>query len=974
MALTSWKSFKFFEVSEVKLPESERTLLSDQGGITCVTTGSDNVFFGSSDGVVRILSQAFKVARSFKAYDSTAITHMKQVQGTALLVTIAEDLSTDPVLKLWALDKIDKRTGAPRCQTTIHIRNGGKRFPISAFDALEDLSQLAVGFANGAVTVVRGNLIHDLGNSQRTVFESEEPITGIEFRVGNAITLCISTTSRISMLAISGKGQGQPARTLDESGCGVGCLALDPNTRELVVAREDAIHYYGPRGRGPSFAYECPKKSVHIHNDYVVIVSPPQSNTLPRSAPMRTFGGTAADDLFSTSNFTILNTDLKFIAHQESLRAEVKAVFMEWNDIFVLTTDGKLYRYHEKSLQQKLELLYQRNLYVLAINLVQKLGVDRSQQNVIYRKYGDYLYQRQDYDTAMQQYLKAIDNTEPSQVIRKFLDTQRIHNLIDYLEELHEHHRATADHTTLLLNCYAKLKDVEKLEEFIKSPGDLKFDLDTAIAMCRQGGYFDQAAYLARKHEEHELVVDILIEDSKRYAEAIAYIWRLEPETAFKNFMRFATVLLENCPQDTTKLFLDYYTGQYKPKKDAVVVTNNPTPTSYGLATTATTAVQNLAALLPLPYMNTSTVQSPSSASDQQTTVSQAHIVETNADDPPADYDIPKPRSAFPAFVDHPEQFVVFLEACVKSDDVKDEDRVDLYTTLFEMYLHKASSLRGDDKKAWEDKARELVDDKKIPMETSNVLLLSDLENFKEGSTLVREQEGLYFDIFRSYTRAKDTAGAIKALRKYGPEEPQLYPAALQYFTSSEAIMHEAGAEFETVLNKIDDDGLMAPLQVIQTLSTNGIATMGMIKKYLSKSIDREQQEITSNRRLIHSFRADTETKRGEIEELTNNPATFKVTRCSICGGTLDLPAVHFMCKHSFHKRCLNIQDDAEEQKVECPVCAPQNATVRAIRKAQEESADRHDMFLDALARSRNKFEVITEWYGRGVMSAPTPE
>ena len=79
----------------------------------------------------------------------------------------------------------------------------------------------------------------------------------------------------------------------------------------------------------------------------------------------------------------------------------------------------QIFRYHEKTFQQKLELLYQRNLYVLAINLAQKLGVDATQQNVIYRKYGDFLYQKQDYDTAMQQYLKAIDNTEPSQVIRK---------------------------------------------------------------------------------------------------------------------------------------------------------------------------------------------------------------------------------------------------------------------------------------------------------------------------------------------------------------------------------------------------------------------------------------------------------------------------------------------------------------------------------------------------------------------------
>ena len=96
----------------------------------------------------------------------------------------------------------------------------------------------------------------------------------------------------------------------------------------------------------------------------------------------------------------------------------------------------------------------------------------------------------------------------------QYLDTQRIHNLIEYLEELH----------------YAKLKDTTKLDSFIKAPGELKFDLETAIAMCRQGGYFEQAAFLATKHGENDMVVDILIEDSKKYAEAVEYIWRLEPE------------------------------------------------------------------------------------------------------------------------------------------------------------------------------------------------------------------------------------------------------------------------------------------------------------------------------------------------------------------------------------------------------------------------------------------------------------
>lgn len=134
----------------------------------------------------------------------------------------------------------------------------------------------------------------------------------------------------------------------------------------------------------------------------------------------------------------------------------------------------------------------------------------------------------------------------------------------------------------------------------------------------------------------------------------------------------------------------------------------------------------------------------------------------------------------------------------------------------------------------------------KVLIDTSNVLLLSHLSNFKDGTTMVKEQQGLRFDIFRSYTSANDTLGAIKALRKYGAQEPQLYPAALAYFTSSPKILEEAGDELDAVLKKIDEDGLMAPLQVIQTLSKNAVATMGMVKKYLSGTIEKERKEISN--------------------------------------------------------------------------------------------------------------------------------
>jgi tetratricopeptide (TPR) repeat protein len=406
---------------------------------------------------LHLLDQSFKSTRSWKAHDAGSVTHVEQISETQYLLTLAETLSQEPELKVWTLEQNDKKTGNPRCLCSLAVQNGRKNFPVSAFTATSDLAQLAVGFGNGAVTIVRGDFIHDRGTKQRTVFESEEPITGLEFREANTTALYIATTNRVLALAISGKAQGTPARTLDENGCAVGCMTLDPQSNEIIVARDDAIYTYGPRGKANSYAYEGSKKLVDVSKDYVLVVSPPASN-IGRATGLKAFAGTRADEIFNTSTFTILDTDLKFIAHSESVSNQINHIFNIWGDIFLLTIDGKLYRYHEKTFQQKLEILYQYNYYLLAIELARKYKVEAVQQNVIHRRWGDWLYQKGDYDTAMQQYLLAIDNTEPSQIIRKFLDNQRIRNLIEYLEELHEHHKATSDHTTLLLNCYAKLK------------------------------------------------------------------------------------------------------------------------------------------------------------------------------------------------------------------------------------------------------------------------------------------------------------------------------------------------------------------------------------------------------------------------------------------------------------------------------------------------------------------------------------
>jgi vacuolar protein sorting-associated protein 11 len=141
---------------------------------------------------------------------------------------------------------------------------------------------------------------------------------------------------------------------------------------------------------------------------------------------------------------------------------------------------------------------------------------------------------------------------------------------------------------------------------------------------------------------------------------------------------------------------------------------------------------------------------------------------------------------------------------------------------------------------------------------------------------------------------------------------------------------------------------------------------------------------LVQNHRLIDTYRADTATKLDDLSRISTKPETFNATRCSACPDLLDLPTVHFLCKHSFHQNCLNapsssnsfpVADSARDQEgaiVECPICAPQNAMIRDIRKAQVESAGMHELFVDALGRSKDRFGTVSEWFGRGVMSGGT--
>ncbi|CAO3619108.1 unnamed protein product [Mucor hiemalis] len=818
------------------------------------------------------------------------------------------------------------------------------------------MSQAAIGLANGVVILIRGNLAKDKTTKQKVIYEGEEPITGLGFREQTKSTILFIVTTG-SIMSYNTTAVKPTVTVLDEQGCGLGCAVMN-DQQEMIVGRDEAIYLYDPTGRGPCFAYDTPKSTLKwFKSSYLVIVSPPVTTSTHLSSgakaslnfnPKRT----------STNELTkiaIFDTANKFVAYVGTFLGGIRGVFCEWNSIWVIGMDGKLYHLDEKDTPTKLEILFKLNLYVLAINLAHMQKYDDASIAEIFKKYGDYLYNKGDFDGSIEQYIRTIGQLEPSYVIRKFLDAQRIYNLTNYLQELHSKGLANADHTTLLLNCYTKLKDVSRLDQFIKADTDLNFDLETAISVCRQAGYFEHAVYLAEKFQENDMYLDIVIEDTKKYDTALTYIRKLGPYEADRNLQKYSKTLLTHLPHETTKLLIELCTGALP------LASSNTTPNTPSGVKSPTPSDNNTRALSNLPFggpgAETASIFSDNSGptlnnnSSNNNTPTLSKLAQTKNAAGKLSYHPPSPRKFMPAFVDRPDCLATFLESVFeklwgnslssgtsdttisspstnnkvdlnKSANEKSwslqeqEERKTIWNTLLELYLMDdmenvrepiSPRERQKKKREFRQKALALLQDESVQYDTNQALVLCQLKQFDEGIVYLYEKTGMYTDILRYWMEKGGTDRVIEGVRRYGPKDPSLYPMVLTYFSSTPEVMAKSTQELLSVMKHIDEKDLLPPIQVVQALSRSNVATIGLLKGYIGKKIEHERQELKQNEELIESYREETEKRRKEIEELQTSARIFQVQKCTGCEGTLDLPAIHFLCRHSFHQRLDNL-------------------------------------------------------------------
>ncbi|KAJ1898326.1 Vacuolar protein sorting-associated protein 11 [Coemansia sp. S17] len=327
-------------------------------------------------------------------------------------------------------------------------------------------------------------------------------------------------------------------------------------------------------------------------------------------------------------------------------------------------------------------------------------------------------------------------------------------------------------------------------------------------------------------------------------------------------------------------------------------------------------------------------------------------------------------------FADQPAWLAAFLEQVIArrwqqpastvglSED-EENDMKSAWNTLLELYLCGVESPvsvspQPTKKQAPKERALDLLRNSNASFDWDRAYILCASNGFTEGIAALYEQRGDVAALLELFIEHDDVGHMRSLLDKYGEERPDLYIKALHYFARNPQL-----ADNERLLSEclatIEKHNLMSPLRVLQALggSDRSGVTLGMVRGYIMRQIEASTKRIHDNEKAISSYANEYMTHHDNMEALKTKPVVFQSTKCTSCMAPLDLPSVHFLCKHSYHQRCLGDIGDS------CPKCQVENQMLEDQRRRQELAAKQHDAFFNKLQASDDGFEVVASWFSK---------
>lgn len=600
---------------------------------------------------------------------------------------------------------------------------------------------------------------------------------------------------------------------------------------------------------------------------------------------------------------TVIDVVNRFIVFTTQIEA-VSSVFVEFGTCYVLLRDKTMFHLDEKDLHSKLSSLYKKNMFDTAVKIARNNQYDAEGLSGIFKQYGDHLYGKGNFAGAVEQYIKTIGFLEPSYVIRRFLDSRHTQFLTDYLQSVHKEGKASTDHTTLLLNCFTRLDRIPELKTFLENYKQNNFDIDVAIRVCRKS-CIDEALELAKFNGKHDQAVGILIEDFKLYGDAVDYISTLSYDDAEKNLMKYGNSLMDHCPEKVVALLKKLCTDYIVKKCDEPEVDVDKDIFSYGFERERAT---------PEDFI---------------------HLFSDSRQ-----------------IIEYIEYLIVNLPTCSKV----------LYNSLIEHYLTLWKI--ADEKVKHEQRLVDLIKNYSQFYDDNHVLVLCKTYEFWLGAMLIYEEKKLYNLIVRHYLASKDFSSLYMLCKRLGTAEPTIWLNTLNGLKNNNQV---PTTFLQEILQVIAMEKLQSPLQVLGALAAieNG-PNLSSVRHYFMQIFQKEGDVMSQDEVAAEKHRQETEVLKTNINALNNEPVEFRGSLCDACHQPLNLPALFFLCKHSFHQECIRSYSETEK---DCMVCRKKNMNLQDLIHKQNGSRNKQNVFKEQLGGSHEPFSVVADYFARGLFN-----
>lgn len=258
---------------------------------------------------------------------------------------------------------------------------------------------------------------------------------------------------------------------------------------------------------------------------------------------------------------TVIDPIYKVIAFSHNLPQPAAFVNLQWGALVLILSNKEVSVTPEAQDKTKIDYLCKKKRFELALKMAKtmKEGGDAVIAD-IHRLQGDDFYASAKYDQAIDQYIETLGFTEPSHVIQKFVEPQHAEHLMKYLVALQDKKLSTKQHTTLLFNCYTKVKATKELEEAVnkfieaaKSNEEPSFDVKTAVDVLMRNNYKHHAEELAKAYHKDELYISLLYEEHK-YKEILEHIQTLDGRLVKQVLSDYGSEIMDKYPEGAKDL------------------------------------------------------------------------------------------------------------------------------------------------------------------------------------------------------------------------------------------------------------------------------------------------------------------------------------------------------------------------------------------------------------------------------------